>query len=162
MPERSSHTQPQAGEQTPRSFPGEELEWSFIWEIKPKPNRLGLIVQTLHLWQLGLGTGQGGELAAGTTWLPGTRKFSGEKKEKQNLGTRSPQTLQGVFLKTPPKSTFSSSQLEFCPFPARFLGSQTPAAPDTPKGQSGFGTMSPWGFFFFSPHLIPSLVCKTS
>lgn len=54
MLERSSHTQPQAGEQTPCSFPGEELE------IKPKANRLGLIVQTLHLWQLCLGTGQGG------------------------------------------------------------------------------------------------------
>lgn len=55
--ERSSHThpgRPQAGEQTPCSFLGEELE------IKPKANKLGLIVQTLHLWQLCLGRGSTG------------------------------------------------------------------------------------------------------
>lgn len=55
--ERSSHThpgRPQAGEQTPCSFLGEELE------IKPKTNKLGPIVQTLHLWQLCLGRGSRG------------------------------------------------------------------------------------------------------
>lgn len=55
--ERSSHThpgQPQAGEQNPCSFLGEELE------IKPKTNKPGLIVQTLHLWQLCLGRGSRG------------------------------------------------------------------------------------------------------
>lgn len=150
------------GEQTPCSFLGEELE------IKPKTNKLGLLVQALHLWQ---------QRVRGESWHEARRGFQAEevlkvkRKKSKTRGHVAP-TSQGVFLKKPPKSTFSSSQLELSPFPAWFLGSlpcpeQTPAAPDTPKccrkGQSGFGTMSPWFFPSDSlPDLQNELICTRS